>query len=1104
MPLSVRGSRQRSLRISVKPRLRNARFRHRIRPVNRFGLAAITIAVSLLAFSSVAPAQDLADKAIQVWELVRDAEKDEAGNNGAAAYEKYKEAVRVLREIRAADPNWNPHLVDFRLKDCADRIAALEKSGKHLQTPPPAPAPAGTATPAISSATADQRVREEIAKLRADIEREKQEKAELQRKLTAAEDQARRLQVPPSAEVTRLRRERQQLEIQLREAQQRALEFQQRAAQTDAALVSLKTAQEELHSLRASLQAAERDSKRQHEELTKTAAALDTAQKDAAARLSRLVTEKSEFERMLQTATLRIAQLEGELKTAPSKEAVARLQTQLREETAKSADLQRQMQANADATAQLQAVRDDNARLQQSLAAARQALQQRDEEMRRTTATLEATQKNHATQLAALLAEKNAMEKQLNEATGRVRELQAANAALVPADKHRELQEKHLALQEQNKQLSDSIAQKTAQLAELQRVQSELDKTQKSLDEARQLADQRARQVQDAAQSLAAFQRDSNARLAALAAEKSELEKQLAANAARIRELERRNAPPDTVPKADYDALVSDLDGVKSQLELAQQALETANADLERQKAETAKLNASLAALQSKSHSQLADLAASKQDLERQLRAANDLIAALKQSPAATVNPDPQLLAELDKARAEKSALEGKIATQEAAMRAAIKEISSQLDAALSQRNALQSQLSTAESKLAQATTRAEKLAEDKKALEARLAQPPPAAAPRVSTDSATSLAALRIEKRDIEARLIQTERQVRQMESARDAVIVQKERVERQYADSQSRLAAAQQESAQQKALIARLTAQLEAARKQPAANATQPSRDAQQVVTLRSENRALLSTVERQQKEVVQLQREIERLRQQLAKRETAAPTKSAPNTTAHSPVAVVLAQPTPEKNEPMRLPESARAALEEADQLAAAQKFEEAAVAYEKMLQQYPQSVVVLANLGVVRMKQGRHDVARELLSRSVALAPDDSFSHSMLGLCHYFKKDYDNALASLSRALALDPKDALSLNYRGTTSAQKGWYEAAENDLRRAIELQPKFGDAHRNLASIYMKQRPPSPRLAHFHYLKSVELGVKPDAELQKSIEEKVSVRTERDGGSAQP
>jgi tetratricopeptide (TPR) repeat protein len=192
---------------------------------------------------------------------------------------------------------------------------------------------------------------------------------------------------------------------------------------------------------------------------------------------------------------------------------------------------------------------------------------------------------------------------------------------------------------------------------------------------------------------------------------------------------------------------------------------------------------------------------------------------------------------------------------------------------------------------------------------------------------------------------------------------------------------------------------------------------------------------------------------------------------------------------------LPDSARAAFDEADRLAAAGRFEEAAAAYEKILVQHPNSVVVLANLGVVRMHQQQHDAALELLKRCIALAPDDAFSHSMLGLCHYFRKEYDDALAALSRAIALNPQDALSYNYRGTTCGQKGWYEAAENDLRKAIELQPTFGDAHRNLANIYMKQRPASPRLAHFHYLKSLEFGVKPDAELQRLIEEKIGVHT---------
>jgi chromosome segregation ATPase len=1089
--------------IFEKPHLHFTHFRPTIRAVTHFRLFAIVSAViAALSYPAVSSAQDLADKAIQVWELVRDAEKDEAGSNGSAAYEKYKEAIRILREMRAADPNWNPHLVDFRLKDCAERIEALEKSGRHVQQPPPVPLPGATATPGASApspfANPEQRMREELAKLRADLEREKNDRAEIQRKLTATEDQLRRSQVPPSAETARLRRERQQMENQLRDARQRALEFQQRAAQADAALAALKTAQDELSTVQAALQAAERDSKRQHEELVRTANALEAAQKDSAARLSALAAEKSEFERRLMTSAARIKQLETELKNAPSKELVQQLQTQLRDETARSAELQRQLAANAGAMTQLVAVREENTRLQQSLNDARQSLRQRDDELKHAVAALDETRKNHAAQIAALTAERDLLQQNLAAAAKQVRELQAANATLVAADQHQELQDKYRALQEQNLQLGNSIAQKTQQLAKLQSVQAELDASQKLLEEAWKLAEQRGRQVAEAEQALAAFQKESGAKLAALNSEKRALERQLAANAQRIRELERKNAPPDTVPKTEFDVIQSELDGVRSQLEISQQALAAAQRELEDQKREANKLNEALLSAQSRFQSQLADLSAAKQELEARLRAATDRIAALENASPANRAEDPKLAAELEREKAERAALEKQITAQEAAMRAAMKEMSRQLEVALSQKKELEAKHQEVQAKLSEASRRAEQLAAEKQQLEARLAQSPPPASPAANAQAAATLAALRVEKRDLEARVVQMERQMRQIDSARQAIAAQKERAEKQFADSQRQLAASQRENAQFKSQVSSLTAQLEQARRETeAAKSAQPARDTRQVAALKSDNRALQATVEKQRGEISKLQRELEQMRKAVAR-------NAAPLSAVAPAGGAAVADGTDEMPKATLLPDSARAELEFADQLASASKFDEAAVAYESLLARYPRSVIVIANLGVVRMKQERHDDALKLLSRAVALAPDDSFSHSMLGLCYFFGKDYDNALAALSRAIALDPKDALSLNYRGTTCAKKGWYEAAENDLRRAIELQPKFGDAHRNLASVYMKQRPASPRLAGYHYRKSLELGVEPDAGLQKSIEEKVGGRLERNDSALQP
>ena len=59
----------------------------------------------------------------------------------------------------------------------------------------------------------------------------------------------------------------------------------------------------------------------------------------------------------------------------------------------------------------------------------------------------------------------------------------------------------------------------------------------------------------------------------------------------------------------------------------------------------------------------------------------------------------------------------------------------------------------------------------------------------------------------------------------------------------------------------------------------------------------------------------------------------------------------------------------------------------------------------------------------------------------------QEKYDDAIQVLSRAVALDPNDAKTRNYLGISSSRKGLAEAAEQECRKAIELDDSYGDAH---------------------------------------------------------
>ena len=185
--------------------------------------------------------------------------------------------------------------------------------------------------------------------------------------------------------------------------------------------------------------------------------------------------------------------------------------------------------------------------------------------------------------------------------------------------------------------------------------------------------------------------------------------------------------------------------------------------------------------------------------------------------------------------------------------------------------------------------------------------------------------------------------------------------------------------------------------------------------------------------------------------------------------------------------RIPEEFKDTAAKATALYNEKKFDEAAAAYQEILNKYPQSIYALSNLGVVRFQQQKYPEAEKALREAVRVASNDAFSHSVLGIVLVQQEKYDDAIQVLSRAVALDPNDAKTRNYLGISSSRKGLQEAAEQECRKAIELDESYGDAHFNLAVIYATQVPPAKELAKRHYNRALELGVPKDEELEKLL-----------------
>ncbi|MDQ6940264.1 MAG: tetratricopeptide repeat protein, partial [Verrucomicrobiota bacterium] len=166
----------------------------------------------------------------------------------------------------------------------------------------------------------------------------------------------------------------------------------------------------------------------------------------------------------------------------------------------------------------------------------------------------------------------------------------------------------------------------------------------------------------------------------------------------------------------------------------------------------------------------------------------------------------------------------------------------------------------------------------------------------------------------------------------------------------------------------------------------------------------------------------------------------------------------------------------------------KFRAAEKNYDEILTKSPNNLYALSNLGAVYFRTGRLKAAELTLKKAVTLAPKDEFSRRTLGIVYYRQAKFDDAVTELTKALAINPKSFIAHNYLGITASEKGWQEAAEKEMLEAIAANPDYVDAHYNLAVIYATNKPPAKELAKRHYAKAKELGAESNPSLEKLIQ----------------
>ncbi len=198
-------------------------------------------------------------------------------------------------------------------------------------------------------------------------------------------------------------------------------------------------------------------------------------------------------------------------------------------------------------------------------------------------------------------------------------------------------------------------------------------------------------------------------------------------------------------------------------------------------------------------------------------------------------------------------------------------------------------------------------------------------------------------------------------------------------------------------------------------------------------------------------------------------------------------LVANPNAEKKSMRQLPGGSAVLVAEAQSYFTNREYDKAAADYEQILQRDPNNPLALANLAAIELEENKTADADKHIQAALVQAPNDAFNLTVLGRVKFEEGDDDAALDALSRASKLDPQNPRILNFLGVALAQKGLRVQAETAFRQAIQIDPEYGDAHKNLAIVYLSAHPPAVELARWHYEKALAAGVPPNAELEKML-----------------
>ncbi|OYW73503.1 MAG: hypothetical protein B7Z37_21245 [Verrucomicrobia bacterium 12-59-8] len=200
------------------------------------------------------------------------------------------------------------------------------------------------------------------------------------------------------------------------------------------------------------------------------------------------------------------------------------------------------------------------------------------------------------------------------------------------------------------------------------------------------------------------------------------------------------------------------------------------------------------------------------------------------------------------------------------------------------------------------------------------------------------------------------------------------------------------------------------------------------------------------------------------------------------------IANASPESDKKAAPPAPTSVEKLISQANESYMNKDFESAARLYQDALRAEPKNITALIGLGITRQRENKHADAEVSLQKALAYDPTNEPAAFALGVTYFKQERWKDAMTYFEKSLAKRPDNASGRHYLGIIATKLNLIERAEREFKTALAIDPAYGEAHFNLAVLYITWDPPQWDKAREAYDEAIKKGVRPDPNLEKLLE----------------